>query len=241
MNPSTWSAKAQSLALLLIPVIVALLNSLLKLNLDAAMIEHLFGLGIVGAGAVAVIDHGEPADPAAVAAKPVPTSEERATLVKFGVPLAGLILALFVLSGCSSLGAAYSGLTSPQGVADERQLAADWSALRSSLPPNLIPEAEGIATDVATGNYPGAIIGVLAAIPEIEQSAPALLSDVRTIIADLKRLATDATSQAVAAKASTAVAKAKARQAAKKAANPDAPVSPLGVIAAPKSPPLAGQ
>lgn len=142
------------------------------------------------------------------------------------------VLAL-VLCACQSIRGAYDGLTSPQGVADERQLAADWSSLRAALPPNLVPEAEGIATDVATGNYPGAIIGVLAAIPEIEQSAPALLSDVRTIIADLKRLATDATSQAVAQKAATAVVKAKARQAAKKAANPTAPVSPLGVIQAP--------
>lgn len=87
LNPKDWSAKAQSLAVALVPVIVAALNAWLGWHLDPMILTGLFTGGGVGAAAVAVIDHGERPDAPAPATKPVPTPEEAAILAKFGVPV----------------------------------------------------------------------------------------------------------------------------------------------------------
>ena len=67
MNPKNWSAKAQSIALIVIPAILAALNAWQGWHLDPQLILGLFGLGAVGAASVAHIDNGEPAEGAPLA------------------------------------------------------------------------------------------------------------------------------------------------------------------------------
>ena len=72
MNPATWSAKAQSIAAMLVACLVAaavaVANAKLGWNLDAPTVVHLvlgvLGLGGVGAAAIAHIDNGESDVPA---------------------------------------------------------------------------------------------------------------------------------------------------------------------------------
>lgn len=124
---------------------------------------------------------------------------------------AGIALVATLCGGCSSLGHAYDGLTSPQGVEDRAQLRADYAVLRAKIvkdAPELISDVETIAADVGTGNYVGVLLSIVAAAPPVIERFPELAADIKTIIEDIRRLGVDA---GLADKAQASVTKAKTK------------------------------
>ncbi len=109
-NPKTWSAPAQSIALVLIPILIALANKQFGWNIDPDTITKLFWGGVSAAGARAIIDHGEtgPNDPGVPTVPPTPlTPAEIAERDRLNAKFKGLGLVLVIgcvlaLGGCAT-------------------------------------------------------------------------------------------------------------------------------------------
>lgn len=92
MNPRNWSAKAQAIACLVVPALVAAANAYFGWHVDPNVILGFLGLGASGALAVAHIDNGE-TDPV-----PIPTAPDR-TIVCIDAATAAKAKAILTAAG----------------------------------------------------------------------------------------------------------------------------------------------